>query len=129
MTVNCISEYVTSNSTHYNYMENIYINILIYYWLFFKECDNHTFGGNCNFTCGNCANKERCNHVDGNCPNGCDPGSFGRLCDKGKVNFSNVKVLNVHTYIVLKQTCQLISIYSLVKYSLISKNRLNDLIM
>nr|XP_022307680.1 receptor-type tyrosine-protein phosphatase alpha-like [Crassostrea virginica] len=47
-----------------------------------KECDNHTFGGDCSLTCGNCVNKERCNHVDGSCPNGCDSGSFGRLCDK-----------------------------------------------
>lgn len=50
---------------------------------FFPECDDGTYGLECENACGNCSDGNWCNHMNGSCPNGCDMGVFGDTCDKG----------------------------------------------
>lgn len=44
------------------------------------DCDNGTYGKDCNNTCGHCFDKNSCFHSNGSCLNGCEPGFTGELC-------------------------------------------------
>lgn len=48
------------------------------------ECDDFTYGKNCQFTCGNCFDGNVCHHVNGTCSNGCAAGYVGVKCQKGR---------------------------------------------
>ena len=55
--------------------------------LFFKcsyyilqDCDDGTFGEDCNSTCGHCVYEETCFHINGTCLDGCVPGFIGEQC-------------------------------------------------
>ena len=50
-----------------------------------SECEELTYGLDCNQTCGNCSKEEQCNRVNGSCLNGCDLGVYGDKCDRGKL--------------------------------------------
>lgn len=50
----------------------------------FSECDQFTYGLECNRSCGKCRTGKSCNHVNGSCLNGCDKGVHGDKCDSGK---------------------------------------------
>ena len=53
--------------------------------MYFTECDGHTYGLECNQSCGKCRGGVQCDHVTGSCPNGCDAGMYGEKCDLGIV--------------------------------------------
>ena len=53
---------------------------------FFVECEQFTYGLECNQTCGNCSEGKECNHVNGSCLNGCDVGVYGGKCDNGEIS-------------------------------------------
>ena len=46
----------------------------------FTECQDHTYGVNCNQTC-HCASGS-CHHVTGSCDSGCDGGWTGPACQE-----------------------------------------------
>ena len=56
---------------------------------FLIECEQFTYGLECNHTCGNCSEGEQCNHVNGSCLKGCEVGVHGDKCDFGKFHNSN----------------------------------------
>lgn len=49
-----------------------YVYNMVYFM--FPECENGTYGENCNKPCGHCNSDLPCNHIDGNCLTGCLPG-------------------------------------------------------
>ena len=63
--------------------------------MFITECDRHTYGVECNQSCGKCSGGVQCDHVTGSCPNGCDAGMYGDRCDLGNVivNFHSTSVM------------------------------------
>ena len=60
-----------------------------------SECEEFTYGLDCNQTCGNCSKGEQCNHVNGSCLNGCGVGMYGDKCDRGKLK--NLVLLQIIT--------------------------------
>nr|XP_022312694.1 multiple epidermal growth factor-like domains protein 10 isoform X1 [Crassostrea virginica]XP_022312696.1 multiple epidermal growth factor-like domains protein 10 isoform X1 [Crassostrea virginica]XP_022312697.1 multiple epidermal growth factor-like domains protein 10 isoform X1 [Crassostrea virginica]XP_022312698.1 multiple epidermal growth factor-like domains protein 10 isoform X1 [Crassostrea virginica] len=50
--------------------------------LCYEECDDHTYGLECNNSCGKCSAGVKCDHVTGSCQNGCIVGMYGDRCDK-----------------------------------------------
>lgn len=54
--------------------------------LLVKECDDGTFGYDCENKCsGNCQNGAPCDKDNGNCLNGCNPGYTYDNCSKGTI--------------------------------------------
>lgn len=54
--------------------------------LLVKECDDGTFGYDCENKCsGNCQNGALCDKDNGNCLNGCNPGYTYDNCSKGTI--------------------------------------------
>lgn len=48
------------------------------------ECDDFTYGRDCQYTCGNCFDGNVCHHGNGTCSNGCAAGYVGDKCQKGR---------------------------------------------
>lgn len=48
------------------------------------ECDDLTYGKDCQYMCGNCFHGNVCHHVNGTCSNGCAAGYVGDKCQKGR---------------------------------------------
>ena len=65
--------------------------------MFITECAGHTYGVECNQSCGKCSGGVQCDHVTGSCPNGCDAGMYGDRCDLGKV------IVNYHLISVMRR--------------------------
>nr|XP_022308425.1 multiple epidermal growth factor-like domains protein 10 [Crassostrea virginica] len=65
-----------------------------------QVCPNGTYGINCKWTCGQCANFLPCSRFDGTCNAGCSPGYFGRLCNKGEL-FSDIIFMVMLNWLVL----------------------------
>ena len=51
----------------------------------FSECQNRTYGLDCNETCSHCKDGAECDIETGNCPGGqCNAGYWGIKCDQGE---------------------------------------------
>lgn len=53
-----------------------------YIFFLIEECNDGTYGKNCNNTCGHC--DPPCDKITGKCPHGCKPGYEGVFCNKSK---------------------------------------------
>lgn len=53
-----------------------------YNFFLIEECNDGTYGKNCNNTCGHC--DPPCDKITGKCPHGCKPGYEGVFCNKSK---------------------------------------------
>lgn len=76
-----------------------------YNFFLIEECNDGTYGKNCNNTCGHC--DPPCDKITGKCPHGCKPGYEGVFCNKSKTQsilyyffyqFSSWRIKKRHTY-------------------------------
>lgn len=94
-TVNMVQEgYENAFMWNHTRISHLY-SIVVYGWIwkcqlekknynFFliEECNDGTYGKNCNNTCGHC--DPPCDKITGKCPHGCKPGYEGVFCNKSK---------------------------------------------
>lgn len=52
-------------------------------YLMYLECNQGTYGKDCQHRCGSCINQTHCHYVNGTCLEGCGPGYLGQRCDEG----------------------------------------------
>lgn len=47
---------------------------------FISACDEGSYGGDCNETCGHCLDVKQCSKINGTCLTGCDTDYKGDMC-------------------------------------------------
>lgn len=93
-----------------------------YNFFLIEECNDGTYGKNCNNTCGHC--DPPCDKITGKCPHGCKPGYEGVFCNKSKTQsilyyffyqFSSQRIKKRHTYYIkiLRMNKKMYSLFSI----------------